>query len=231
MFKLLQGLLRNGSLVTDYIDNGTLDRLLTTVDLPCIPLRYIGHCDAGSALLSLMRPFHEHDHVRLADSITKSLRSSLDVCEDLWKTSASSENWCQLADHPESQSSKELHTKLRGLTIRYSLLSDIITSVSSNHTRIATAYMRSLRINANTSLVADIGRLHCAALKMHVRFKNPPIDTAPSANQSLLTPSAVIGLEDTTAETTDRSGPSATKALATRIHATSTKLLKGKRHH
>jgi hypothetical protein len=198
-FQFLQGLLRNGTLCEDFIENGTFDRIIDTVDLPCIPARFMGYSDTAAALSSLVRIFGEHEHVKVAESLIKSVQERL-------------ENYLQSSFDPSHD------TTASGFCARLNILSEAFNTLATSHQRI-TAFIRLIGVKSESSFLPNLGSLHGNILQQHaqIRAATPLSPSSPSA-------SLLIGAEITSST----KHPTAT-ALPTRMHVALIKLFKGKR--
>jgi E3 ubiquitin-protein ligase HUWE1 len=202
IFRLLEGVLRNGIICKDFVREGGIEILLGVADLPCVPIKF-GGTEAATHLSHVLRSITEHDHIILVGRMINSIEQAMERCTHFWQGDDVHDVWMKMHRGETETIDRDQFKQLRGLAIRLTYLSDSFLGVSFSHSRIATSLIKALR--ANQTFLPNLATLHRVAFREHATLQT----TLPSS----ASPTSVVEGE------IDPSKESGAKFLATRMNA------------
>ncbi|WVQ77455.1 hypothetical protein IAR50_007141 [Cryptococcus sp. DSM 104548] len=207
VFKMLSGLLRNPTIVKDFVQEAGLDALLLMTDSPCWPIRF-GATPAAMALAHLMKYAIESCHPQFLDTIIKSINACLGQSTHVWKIDEAMENWQNIREGRADENLKKEFRVLHGIAVRLTLFGDALYALSGSNSKVVTAVIKSFDVQENPAFIQSLGEVHRLCFRFHVLSRPPK---APP-----------VGEGETPKETTEPG----VRYLATRLHAILSKFFK-----
>ncbi|KAL7424430.1 E3 ubiquitin-protein ligase tom1 [Cryptotrichosporon argae] len=222
VLKLLSGVLRNTTTCREFIEQGGFDVLLGLPDLPCIPIRF--HVtDAANALSGALRALCEHDSTQTLEKVIEAVAGALTSTSDIWEADDWRENWDAMTKATPAGTDIERFRNMRGLSIRLSILADILMNTPLASRGVVTQIIKALRVDSST-LVLNLGKLHRACFIQHVLLSPKDASASGMAPTEPVTPASVLELEEVEPANQppsdkDRPHKALVRLLSTRMHA------------
>lgn len=173
--------MRNDTLCRQFLERGGLERLLSTIELSCIPILFVGFTNTAHALSHLLRAIGDHDHVKLVNTLINSIKGGLGRSSDLWKANDADVNWQALHDYTASEELRSQLEVLRVVSIQVALLTDTFNGFTWTHGKVVTFLCRSLLASEADTFIADLGALHRICARQQFGFGVDSSDPALSS--------------------------------------------------
>ncbi|ODN73426.1 hypothetical protein L202_07951 [Cryptococcus amylolentus CBS 6039] len=186
VFKMLSGLLRNATIVKDFVNEAGLDTLMLMTDSPCWPIRF-GATTAAMALAHLMKYAIESCHAQFLDTIIKSIEASLGQSTEFWMVNDAIDQWQTVREGRANDSLKMKFRVLQSIAVRLTLFGDALYALSGSNPKVATAVIKSFNVQNDPAFIQSLGKVHRLCFRFHVLSrppKAPPVEEGATPEQA-----------------------------------------------
>lgn len=179
--QVLGGLLRNPTIVKDFVDAGGFDLVFAMTDSPCWPIRF-GNTQASTSLAHLTKHAIEHCYPQFIDAIITSIRTSLAQCTEVWSETDAHKKWTAVRERTADAELLGKFKTFHSIFVRLTLFADALYALSVTNSRAAASVIKTFNVQDDPSFIVNLGKIHRLCFRYHIlsRSSEPSVSEVPS---------------------------------------------------